>query len=126
VEAVNAHGFLCEAVVVSDDAGQFNVGQHALCWIRAERLVHKLETFTDQLRRNSQRHRSRLPSRITRARQDLREARHRLMGSWRQARRLRQSFRPAACRPHPVPRTACLMRQGPGLMPRLLVRPATY
>ena len=38
--AVNAHGFLCEAVVVSDDAGQFNVGQHALCWIHAERLVH--------------------------------------------------------------------------------------
>jgi hypothetical protein len=35
-------------VVVSDDAGQFNVGQHALCWIHAERLVHKLETFTDQ------------------------------------------------------------------------------
>ena len=48
--AVSAHGFLCEAVVVSDDAGQFNVGQHALCWIHAERLVHKLETFTDQQR----------------------------------------------------------------------------
>ena len=48
--AVNAHGFLCDAVVVSDDAGQFNVGQHALCWIHAERLVHKLETFTDQQR----------------------------------------------------------------------------
>src|SRR5208283_4007195 len=48
--AVNEHGFLCEAVVVSDDAGQFNVGQHALCWIHAERLVHKLETFTDQQR----------------------------------------------------------------------------
>ena len=31
--------------MVSDDAGQFNVGQHALCWIHAERLVHKLETF---------------------------------------------------------------------------------
>ena len=45
--AVSAHGFLCEAVVVSDDAGQFNVGQHALCWIHAERLVHKLDTFTD-------------------------------------------------------------------------------
>jgi len=29
--AVSAHGFLCEAVVLSDDAGQFNVGQHALC-----------------------------------------------------------------------------------------------
>ena len=48
--AISAHGFLCEAVVVSDDAGQFNVGQHALCWIHAERLVHKLETFTDQQR----------------------------------------------------------------------------
>ena len=44
---MNAHGFLCEAVVVSDDAGQFK-WQHALCWIHAERLVHKLETFTDQ------------------------------------------------------------------------------
>ncbi len=48
--AVSAHGFLCEAVVLSDDAGQFNVGQHALCWIHAERLVHKLEPFTDQQR----------------------------------------------------------------------------
>jgi hypothetical protein len=44
------HGFLNEAVIVSDDAGQFNVGTHALCWIHAERLVHKLETFTDQQR----------------------------------------------------------------------------
>ena len=41
--AVSAHGFLCDAVVVSDDAGQFDVGTHALCWIHAERLVHKLE-----------------------------------------------------------------------------------
>jgi hypothetical protein len=53
--SVNAHGFLCEAVVVSDDAGQFNIGQHALCWIHAERLVHKLETFTD-LQRSAQQH----------------------------------------------------------------------
>ena len=29
--AIAAHGFLHEAVIVSDDAGQFNVGQHALC-----------------------------------------------------------------------------------------------
>jgi len=48
--AVSAHGFLCEAVVVSDGAGQFNVGAHALCWIHAERLVHKLDTFTDAQR----------------------------------------------------------------------------
>src|SRR4051812_20467125 len=53
--AVAAHGFLNEAVIVSDDAGQFNVGEHALCWIHAERLVHKLETFTDQQRAAQQR-----------------------------------------------------------------------
>ena len=48
--AVSEHGFLHEAVIVSDDAGQFNVGQHALCWVHAERLVHKLETFTERQR----------------------------------------------------------------------------
>jgi hypothetical protein len=48
--SVQAHEFLCEAVVLSDDAGQFNIGRHALCWVHAERLVHKLETFTDQHR----------------------------------------------------------------------------
>ena len=53
--AVNTHGSLCEAVVVSDDAVQFNIGQHALCWIHAERLVHKLETFTDPQRAAQQR-----------------------------------------------------------------------
>jgi hypothetical protein len=50
VGAVAAHGFLCEAVIVSDDAGQFDIGAHALCWIHAERLVHKLDTFTDAQR----------------------------------------------------------------------------
>jgi hypothetical protein len=34
-------------VLLSDDAGQFAVGKHALCWVHAERLVHKLDTFTD-------------------------------------------------------------------------------
>src|SRR6201994_3913627 len=48
--AVVAHGFLNEAVIISEDAGQFNVGDHALCWIHAERLVHQLETFTAQQR----------------------------------------------------------------------------
>lgn len=51
--AVAAHGFLQDAVILSDDAGQFAVGQHALCWVHAERLVHKLETFTD-LHRSAQ------------------------------------------------------------------------
>ena len=48
--AIQAHGFLPDTVIVSDDAGQFMVGRHALCWVHAERLVHKLDTFTDQQR----------------------------------------------------------------------------
>jgi hypothetical protein len=48
--SVKAHGFLPNTVIVSDDAGQFNVGQHGLCWVHAERLIHKLDTFTDENR----------------------------------------------------------------------------
>jgi hypothetical protein len=51
--SVQAHEFLCDAVVLSDDAGQFNIGRHALCWVHAERLVHKLDTFND-LHRDAQ------------------------------------------------------------------------
>jgi len=29
-------------VILSDDAGQFNILLHALCWIHAERTIHKL------------------------------------------------------------------------------------
>ena len=39
--SVLTHGFCNDLVIVSDDAGQFDVLQHALCWIHAERLVHK-------------------------------------------------------------------------------------
>ena len=53
--SIHAHGFLHDAVVLSDDAGQFDVGQHALCWVHAERLVHKLGTFTDVHRAAQQR-----------------------------------------------------------------------
>jgi Transposase IS66 family len=48
--SVKAHGFLPDTVIVSDDAGQFNVGQHGLCWVHSERLVHKLDAFTDENR----------------------------------------------------------------------------
>ena len=48
--SVKAHGLLPDTVIVSDDAGQFNVGSHGLCWVHAERLVHKLDTFTDEHR----------------------------------------------------------------------------
>lgn len=56
--SIQAHGFLRDAVVLSDDAGQFDIGQHALCWVHAERLVHKLDTFTDLHRAAQQRMRT--------------------------------------------------------------------
>jgi hypothetical protein len=52
--AIKAHGLLPETVIVSDDAGQFAIGLHGLCWVHAERLVHKLDTFTDHQRRVQQ------------------------------------------------------------------------
>lgn len=38
---VLSHGFCQDLVVVSDGARQFDVLHHALCWVHAERLVHK-------------------------------------------------------------------------------------
>ena len=38
-------------MIVSDDAGQFRLGEHALCWIHAERLVHELVPATAEQRR---------------------------------------------------------------------------
>ncbi len=49
--SVLEHGINPELVVVSDDAGQFNVLLHALCWIHAERTIHKLVGFNDKHRR---------------------------------------------------------------------------
>jgi len=54
------HGLLSETVILSDDAGQFNVGRHALCWVHAERLVHKLDAFSESQRRAKERMRSRI------------------------------------------------------------------
>jgi hypothetical protein len=48
--SIKAHGFLPNTVIVSDDAGQFNVGRHGLCWVHTERLIHKLDTFTEEHR----------------------------------------------------------------------------
>ena len=49
--AIQAHGPLPGTVIVSDDAGQFRLGGHALCWVHAERLVHKLVPTTGEQRR---------------------------------------------------------------------------
>jgi len=37
-------------VIVSDDAGQFNILNHALCWIHAERILSKLVAPSDEKR----------------------------------------------------------------------------
>ena len=54
------HGLLADTVILSDDAGQFNVGLHALCWVHAERLVHKLDAFSEWQRRAKERIQRRL------------------------------------------------------------------
>ena len=64
--SVQSHGILHDAVVLSDGARQFAIGLHARCWAtlpkvpralrvewqggHAERMVHKLDTFTDRHR----------------------------------------------------------------------------
>lgn len=59
--SIQAHGLLRDAVIVSDDAGQFDLGdRHALCWVHAERLVHRLDTFTAAQSRAQQRVRARI------------------------------------------------------------------
>jgi hypothetical protein len=55
--AIKAHGLLPDTVILSDDAGQFAINRHALCWVHAERLVHKLDTFTDRQHAAQQRQR---------------------------------------------------------------------
>ncbi len=48
--AIIAEDRLGSAVILSDDAGQFRVGDHALCWVHAERLVYKLVPANDRQR----------------------------------------------------------------------------
>lgn len=50
VGSVLEHGFNRELIILSDDAGQFNVFLHALCWIHAERTINKLIALDDQRR----------------------------------------------------------------------------
>ena len=49
--SVLAHRINPELVIISDDAGQFNVLLHGLCWIHAERTINKLVGFNDEQRK---------------------------------------------------------------------------
>ncbi|TWB12171.1 transposase IS66 family protein [Rhizobium sp. ERR 1071] len=39
---IRYHGLVGDMVIISDDAGQFRIGNHALCWVHCERLLQKL------------------------------------------------------------------------------------
>ncbi len=45
-------GLSTDLAIVSDGAGQFAILRHALCWVHAERLVHKLIPLNDQHRQD--------------------------------------------------------------------------
>jgi hypothetical protein len=49
--SIHHHGLLNDTVIVSDGAGQFRIGRHGLCWVHAERLIHKLVGFNDHQKR---------------------------------------------------------------------------
>ena len=49
--SVLSHGINSDLAIVSDDAGQFDVLRHALCWIHAERTIVRLVGFSDLQRK---------------------------------------------------------------------------
>src|SRR5471032_3687025 len=56
--SLKRHGVAAHLAIISDDAGQFNVLIHGLCWVHAERLVHKMLPLNDQHREDIARVRS--------------------------------------------------------------------
>src|SRR3954451_10019854 len=48
IGSIIARGLLADTVIVSDEAGQFDVFQHALCWIHAERHLRRIVCVTDE------------------------------------------------------------------------------
>ncbi|HEA69284.1 MAG TPA: transposase [Desulfobacterales bacterium] len=52
IGSIIEHGISQKLVILSDDAGQFNVLLHALCWIHAERSINKVIPFTDQAKKD--------------------------------------------------------------------------
>ena len=56
--SLKRRGVAQDLAIISDDAGQFNVLIHGLCWVHAERLVHKLLPLNDQHREDIARVRS--------------------------------------------------------------------
>ncbi len=47
VGSILAKSFFVDLTIMSDDAGQFNIFQHILCWIHAERKINELVPLHD-------------------------------------------------------------------------------
>ncbi len=56
--SLKRRGVAQDLAIISDDAGQFNVLIHGLCWVHAGRLVHKLLPLNDRHREDIARVRS--------------------------------------------------------------------
>jgi hypothetical protein len=52
IGSIIEHGISEYLVIVSDDAGQFNVLLHVLCWIHANGAIDKIIPFTDQAKKD--------------------------------------------------------------------------
>jgi hypothetical protein len=50
VGSIIDHGWNRDLAIISDDAGQFNVLLHALCWVHAERAIEAISGFNDAQR----------------------------------------------------------------------------
>jgi hypothetical protein len=50
--SVIEHGLCDNLAIISDDAGQFNILVHALCWVHAERLIAKIVPLTDEQKKD--------------------------------------------------------------------------
>lgn len=48
IGSIIEHGMNKDMAIISDDAGQFNVFFHALCWVHTERNIQKVHCFTTE------------------------------------------------------------------------------
>jgi hypothetical protein len=48
IGSITHHGFNPDLAIISDDAGQFKVFLHGLCWVHAERTIQKLVGYSDK------------------------------------------------------------------------------
>ena len=47
IGSITHHGFNPDLAIISDDAGQFKVFLHGLCWVHAERTIEKLVGYNE-------------------------------------------------------------------------------